>query len=196
MGLDMYLFRMRKQKNKNFNQVMELKEKMNDEKLTSEEREEISPYIFHIDMEVINYSYDDLLKEVYYWRKANAIHKWFVENVQDDEDDCGYYRVTENDLEKLIKDLQEVYISLKDKETIDIEKTYEYNNEKYIVKLYKKEDTEVADCVLPTQEGFFFGDTSYNNYYFEMVEQTLNDLRILKNSFDFDNNYLVYSSSW
>ena len=23
------------------------------------------------------------------WRKANAIHKWFVDNVQDGVDDCG-----------------------------------------------------------------------------------------------------------
>ena len=23
-----------------------------------------------------------------YWRKANAIHKWFVDNVQDGEDNC------------------------------------------------------------------------------------------------------------
>ena len=27
-------------------------------------------------------------EEVGYWRKANAIHKWFVDNVQDGNDDC------------------------------------------------------------------------------------------------------------
>ena len=28
------------------------------------------------------------------WRKANAIHKWFVDHVQDGEDDCGRYPVS------------------------------------------------------------------------------------------------------
>ena len=35
------------------------------------------------------------------WRKANAIHGWFVRNVQDDEDDCRPYDVDIDDLEKL-----------------------------------------------------------------------------------------------
>lgn len=36
-----------------------------------------------------------------YWRKANAIHAWFVDNVQKGVDDCGYYELTREDLEKL-----------------------------------------------------------------------------------------------
>ena len=36
-----------------------------------------------------------------YWRKANAVHAWFVDNVQKGVDDCGYYDVTTEDLEKL-----------------------------------------------------------------------------------------------
>ena len=43
-----------------------------------------------------------LIIEAGYWRKANAIHKWFVENVQDGEDDCKEYYVDENDLKKLL----------------------------------------------------------------------------------------------
>ena len=30
-----------------------------------------------------------LLTEAAYWRKANQIHNWFVENIQDGEDDCS-----------------------------------------------------------------------------------------------------------
>lgn len=33
-----------------------------------------------------------------YWRKANAVHGWFVRNVQDGVDDCGSYAV---DIEQL-----------------------------------------------------------------------------------------------
>src|SRR4051812_26127579 len=32
-------------------------------------------------------------EEVMYWRKANHIHKWFVDNVQNGVDDCGTYHV-------------------------------------------------------------------------------------------------------
>ena len=27
--------------------------------------------------------------DVGYWRKANAIHDWFVKNIQDGKDNCG-----------------------------------------------------------------------------------------------------------
>ena len=44
--------------------------------------------------------YGDYITETYkrdgtvlYWRKANAIHKWFVDNVQNGDDDCGDYEV-------------------------------------------------------------------------------------------------------
>ena len=35
------------------------------------------------------------------WRKANAIHKWFVDHVQDGEDDCGRYPVSVDKLKDL-----------------------------------------------------------------------------------------------
>jgi hypothetical protein len=43
-----------------------------------------------------------LTLEVMYWRKANQIHQWFVDNVQDGNDDCGEYYVSRDDIEKLI----------------------------------------------------------------------------------------------
>jgi hypothetical protein len=36
-----------------------------------------------------------------YWRKANAIHGWFVDNVQNGEDNCQEYFVERTDLNKL-----------------------------------------------------------------------------------------------
>jgi hypothetical protein len=38
---------------------------------------------------------------VAYWRKANAIHGWFVDNVQGGEDNCGRYYVTREKLTEL-----------------------------------------------------------------------------------------------
>lgn len=39
--------------------------------------------------------------EARYWRKANQIHKWFVDNVQGGADDCGNYAVSVEQLEEL-----------------------------------------------------------------------------------------------
>jgi len=46
-----------------------------------------------------------------YWRKANAIHKWFVDNVQNGVDDCGNYLIDEEMLEKLYRDLTKAILS-------------------------------------------------------------------------------------
>lgn len=46
--------------------------------------------------------------EVMYWRKANWIHKWFVDNVQNGNDDCGDYHVHEEVLTKLRDTISEV----------------------------------------------------------------------------------------
>ena len=37
-----------------------------------------------------------------YWRKANQIHKWFVDNVQRGVDDCGDYYVSQDKLKALL----------------------------------------------------------------------------------------------
>jgi len=41
---------------------------------------------------------------VAYWRKANAIHGWFVKHVQNGRDDCGEYYVSKEQL-KALRDL-------------------------------------------------------------------------------------------
>ena len=43
-----------------------------------------------------------------YWRKANHIHKWFVENVQDNNDDCEEYYVSVDKIRELISTCQKV----------------------------------------------------------------------------------------
>jgi hypothetical protein len=46
--------------------------------------------------------------EAMYWRKANAIHKWFVDNVQKGTDDCGTYDVSRDQLQELLDLIIEV----------------------------------------------------------------------------------------
>lgn len=40
--------------------------------------------------------------EAIYWRKSNAVHQWFVDNVQDGKDDCGEYEVSREQLQALL----------------------------------------------------------------------------------------------
>jgi hypothetical protein len=99
-----------------------------------------------------------------YWRKANQIHNWFVQNVQDGEDNCGSYYVTREQLEEL----KEVCINV----------------------LANK---ELAEDLLPTESGFFFGSTTYDEYYYGDLNDTIGIItRCLESKFD----GFEYQSSW
>lgn len=78
-----------------------------------------------------------------YWRKANAIHKWFVDNVQDGIDNCQEYYVRREELEKLRNLCTEVL------------------------------DGAPPEDRLPTASGFFFGSTEYGEDYRDDLRQTV-----------------------
>jgi len=50
----------------------------------------------------------EITEEVMYWRKANAIHNWFVTTIQKGKDDCGSYYVSKEQLQKLRKTVTKV----------------------------------------------------------------------------------------
>ena len=99
-----------------------------------------------------------------YWRKANHIHKWFVDNCQGGEDDCKEYWVDAKQLVRL-KDLCESVLLQKDV------------------------------GLLPTADGFFFGSTDYDEWYWSEIEETAKGLeKVLKldqGKWDF-----YYRASW
>jgi hypothetical protein len=82
-----------------------------------------------------------------YWRKANAIHAWFVENVQGGTDDCGDYCADRELLGQLRDTCKEVLA-----------------------------DHSKAADLLPCQQGFFFGGTEYDDWYFKDLERTVKEL--------------------
>lgn len=55
-----------------------------------------------------NYIPREVIVEAIYWRKSNAIHAWFVENVQNGEDDCRGYWVPKSKLQELLTIIEEV----------------------------------------------------------------------------------------
>ena len=112
-----------------------------------------------------------ILEEAAYWRKANHIHAWFVENCQGGEDDCREADVSLAKLKELIALCKEVF---------------------------EKKDDAFSEANLPTQRGFFFGGTEYGEYYYSAIEDTINMLTEAIADVD-ENDYSIdflYSSSW
>ena len=144
------------------------------------------------------YGYKSIIEDVGYWRKANAIHKWFVDNIQDGEDDCGYYEVAPEYLEELLnicKLIKQKCVLKKGK----IANGYRFENGKEVPIMEDGEyieNPEVATEYLPTQSGFFFGGTEYDQWYMEDIESTIEILTKVLKETDFDNQMVVYTSSW
>ena len=59
----------------------------------------------------------------------------------------------------------------------------------------EKKDKEVAEDLLPTTGGFFFGSTEYDEWYWFQVEQTITILENILAKTD-DNWYFEYQASW
>lgn len=79
-----------------------------------------------------------------YWRKANAIHGWFVDNVCDGGDDCGYHYVPREQLYELRDACREVLAN-----------------------------PENAADMLPPRDGFFFGSNEIDQWYVDGLKRTI-----------------------
>lgn len=60
------------------------------------------------DTKVGNLPIKEIVCEAMYWRKANWIHQWFVDEVQEGNDDCRQYSVSIEQLKLLYKEICEV----------------------------------------------------------------------------------------
>ncbi len=78
------------------------------------------------------------------WRKASAIHNWFVNTVQQGHDDCGRYLVSREDLKVLHDQCQHVI-----------------------------NFPEEANDRLPAKEGLFFGSTNHDLSYLGTLCETV-----------------------
>lgn len=112
------------------------------------------------------------------WRKANGIHRWFVENVQDGRDECQQSYVSVEQLREL-RDACEQVVFANDNDTRPV--------------------NEVAEDVgLHSLQGFFFGGTEYDGYYLEDLRYTIRLINRLETSGVFDNAWvdIYYQASW
>jgi hypothetical protein len=134
-------------------------------------------------------------EEVMYWRKFNALHNWFVENTQEGNDNCQTSYVSREKIEELVSVLKQVKESLEKspKGKRQVVSGYSGGNETYD-EIEVFEDTSVAEELLPTQGGFFFGGTEYGWYYLECVTETLGVLE--KELEDETADDFYYRASW
>ena len=82
-----------------------------------------------------------------YWRKTNSVHKWFVDHVQDGNDDCGYYSVDYEELEELRDTCRKVL-----------------------------ENHGLAEELLPPTSGFFFGSDEIDEWYWIDIKRTAEEI--------------------
>jgi len=152
MGLDMYLTARRK-----------LYNFKDEEKKKAEEVRKLFPDMFKSG----NLNTTGVSFEVGYWRKANAIHKWFVDNCQEGVDNCQGHYVGR---EKLIE-LKEL-----------------------CKKILKEHTQEIAEELMPVEQGFFFGTYEYDEWYWGSLEETI---KIINKCLELPEDWnFEYCSSW
>jgi hypothetical protein len=115
-----------------------------------------------------------ITEQVAYWRKANQIHKWFVDNVQKGKDDCNRYYVEQEQLEILLDNLE---------------------------RLLKSKSNKLAIELLPPSDGFFFGGSDMDKWYWEDLKYTKKVLTNLLDELAKEKavkifSTIYYKSSW
>ena len=112
--------------------------------------------------------YNALYSEVAYFRKVNFLLPYF-----NYEENCSEVVIDKYEVEELIVDCKRVLAA---KDTDEAE--------------------SVANEFLPTEEGFFFGNTDYDEWYFKDVQEVMDKFTEILDTFDFDENELVMSCWW
>ena len=139
------------------------------ERLTDEQKEEYRN-------SEPEYDEDMYGKQLMYWRKANQIHNWFVQNCQGGVDDCERYVITVADLIKL-KELCEKILTM-----TEMRKDMRYpsfgarEKEEVDILYLTDEGVKFASEHLPTCSGFFFGGTEYDDWYVWHLENTIEQI--------------------
>jgi hypothetical protein len=105
-----------------------------------------------------------------YWRKANAIHSWFVENLAGGEDNCKPMYVSTEHLQELLTTCKTVL---------------EYHTEEKALEL------------LPPTSGFFFGSMDIDEWYWQDLQYTVTELeKVLDKVGDSHEFSFMYEASW
>ena len=108
--------------------------------------------------------------EAAYFRKVNFLLPFFGY-----EENCSDIEIDKYQVEDLVNACQTILDTLKTSGT--------------------QAATEVANEMLPTEGGFFFGSTEYDEWYFKDVEYVLNKFTTILDDTDWDNE-TIYMHCW
>lgn len=137
-----------------------------------------------------------IVEEVKYWRKQNAIHNYFVQECGDGVDECQRIDVEPEKLRELLKRCKEI---LADKDNIIVTKDIytDIQGKECVEENRYFKDTTLAENLLPTTSGFFFGSTDYDEWYIQGLEATIKALEEELNTpqDDIYTSYF-YQASW
>jgi hypothetical protein len=144
-------------------------------------------------------------EEVGYWRKANQIHKWLVDNIQDGNDDCGEYSLPKEkaiELLNICKEIKEKCKLVEGKVRNGQVSSAETGGKLVDVMEDGKliTNSHIAAKLLPSESGFFFGSTDYDQYYMDDIDNTIEILEKVLAEEDPEKDYfkeeIIYQSSW
>jgi len=142
-----------------------------------------------------------ITEDVAYWRKANMIHNWFIQNCAGGDGNKTTMEVSKSELESLLADVNKVLTSTKliDGKIQNGSTGGKDENGNFIWipcmedgKLL--EDSKVAQEILPTSSGFFFGSTDYNEYYWQDLLDTKETLEEVLANTSNDQEFEYYAS--
>lgn len=108
-------------------------------------------------------------EEDVYMRKHNHIRQWIVDHCDYPADACDAILLNKYDIADMIEDC---------------------------IKVFTSKNPEVAEELLPTADGFFFGGTDYDEDYFYKVGWDIENLSRLLVQTDWDNEEVWYAESW
>lgn len=188
MGLDMFLYRTKKvdgldidDYNKIDNAVSNVDEFIDIEKSMS--ADEYKPAYAELNEIVIqrgnSFSWWSIFEDIGYWRKANQVHNFFVQECQEGIDECQLSIITKDKLEDLLG---------RCKRAMKLKKIYLNDG---IIK-----DGQGLETFLPTTSGFFFGGNEFNEWYFQDIAETKKLITKVLKETDFDKQIIFYRSSW
>lgn len=138
-----------------------------------------------------------VVEEVAYWRKANAIHKWFIDNCAGGDEDCRECNVDVDDIKRLVDICKKLVKELKLKDGF-ISNGYTFDDKgmhKDLIEGKYITNPEIARDLLPTQAGFFFGSTDYDEWYIQTLKDTIEQLEPYTDIQDYYISF-TYEASW
>lgn len=117
----------------------------------------------------------EIKENIAYWRKANAVHNWFVQNVQNGEDDCKEYEFGVEQMQELVDICKRILeVAKTDKGQVVNGQTYKGGKWINIMEegIVVTNAEEIAELLPPTS-GFFFGSTEIDGWFLDDIKSTV-----------------------